>query len=77
MSHLSKFAGMWDGSLGKITSGKYHTGLQPDSRAAFQHHYGARLRTREHETRNTKWTLKEDAIEPEVTDWASPVCFVT
>lgn len=68
---------MWDGYLEKTNTVRHHVNLKSDYCPAFPQPYLAGLTAKKHESQETEGLLREDVIEPAISEWASPVVFAT
>lgn len=75
MSLLSESESMWNGILGKITTGEHHIDLKPDSGPSPYHRYLTGLKTRQQKVQKTDVMSKEGMTKWTMWDWARHMVF--
>lgn len=75
-SLLHKYAQMWDGTLGEITTTEHHIELLPGTKPLLSHPYRAGPAARKAEKDEVDRMLRAGVIEPAQSAWASPVALV-
>jgi hypothetical protein len=73
---LGKHRSMWDGRLGHVHSTSHRIDLLPGAKPVHAQNYSAGARAREAESSEAQQMLKSCVIEPDTSEWASPVVLV-
>ena len=73
---LRKYARMWDGSLGEISTTEHRIDLTPEAKPVRSASYRAGPKAHKAESEEVERMLRAGVIEPAQSEWASPVVLV-